>query len=90
MPARELSRFIALGLLKEATRQEGDEEDGEGEPIYIPVDSTAIRSIAWSPGNVITVEFNRGGTYYYDGDRDLFDAFAAAPSKGGFFNAHFK
>jgi hypothetical protein len=88
MAARELTRFIALALLKEATK--GDEESPEGEPIYIPVDSTAIRSIAWSPGNVITVEFNRGGTYYYDGDRDLFDAFAAAPSKGAFFNANIK
>jgi len=82
-----LAKLIAAGLLKKALT-EGDEE--ENEDITIPVSSSAIRSIGWRSDGVITVEFIRGGTYSYEGDRELFDAFAASSSKGTFFNQHFQ
>jgi len=82
-----LARLIAVGLLKRALTEDDDESS---EDITIPVSSSAIRSIGWRPEGVITVEFNRGGTYNYAGDRELFDAFVAAPSKGTFFNQNFQ
>jgi len=82
-----LARLIAVGLLKKALTEDDDEEH---EDITIPVSSTAIRTIGWRSDNVITVEFIRGGSYSYEGDRELFDAFVAAPSKGEFFNSHFQ
>lgn len=72
----------------------GELED-KGEKIHeisLPVSSTAIRAIGYRGSEdtgVITVIFNRGGAYDYEGNLDLFKAFAAAPSKGGFFNANF-
>jgi hypothetical protein len=66
------------------------EELGIPKEINLPVSSSAIRGIGWRRGNIITVDFIRGGTYSYDGSFELFQAFAAAPSKGAFFNANFK
>ncbi len=48
--------------------------------------STAIEELHWRNGE-LTVTFTTGRIYVYRGvPRDLFDAFAAAPSKGTFFN----
>jgi|SRR5215471_10928478 len=59
--------------------------------IVVPVNSTAIRLIAYHPSDHnISVEFMRGGTYEYEGSMALFIAFALAPSKGQFFNEHFQ
>lgn len=68
----------------------GGPDSDEPEDITIPVASTAIRSIGWRRDGIIIVEFNQRGTYTYDGTYELFQAFVAAPSKGGFFNRHFK
>jgi len=68
----------------------GEETPELPEDITIPVSSSAIRAIGWRKEGVIVVEFNARGTYTYDGDYQLFQAFLAAPSKGGFFNAYFK
>jgi KTSC domain len=70
---------------------EGNEEP-EQEDIVLPVSSSAIYAIGWQRGNIITVHFKRGGhlLYTYDGTYELFQAFAAAPSKGKFFNEHFR
>ena len=62
----------------------------ELESIDVPVLSTAISSISYRGDDTITVVFKRGGTYTYDGDKALFLMFAAAPSKGQFFNEHFQ
>lgn len=65
------------------------EAEGE-EEITVPVSSSAIRSISFRPSdNVITVEFIRGGSYDYEGTRELFEAFVGSSSKGEFFNSHF-
>ena len=59
--------------------------------IVIPVDSTAIASIAWAPEDqLIIVVFHRGGTYSYPGDEVLFGEFALASSKGQFFNKNIR
>jgi len=85
MPA--FTRLILAGL---AAIRPGYEDHDDLEEITIPVDSTAIRTIGWRGDGVITVDFVRGGLYSFAGTKDLFDAFAAAPSKGAFFNQHFR
>ena len=58
--------------------------------ITIPVSSSAIRSITYHIAGIITVDFVKGGSYDYVADETTFMAFVTAPSKGAFFNAHFK
>jgi hypothetical protein len=82
-------RLLASGIA-EALIEEGMEKLGEKfEDITVPVNSSCIRSIGWKSGDIITVDFIRGGEYHYEGDKAMFQAFVAAPSKGAFFNAHF-
>lgn len=74
--------------------QGGEETAAEGaealKDVTIPVHSTAIRSIGWRHDGTITVEFMQRGTYTYDGSFELFTLFISSPSKGRFFNEHFK
>jgi hypothetical protein len=78
----------ALGIAAKEAGLEGalDEE----KPEFTPVNSTAIRGIGYRPKDTIVVEFVRGGTYSYDGPYELYQAFIHAPSKGQFFNNHFR
>ena len=53
----------------------------------IPVESTAIASVAYSPEAVLDVEFTSGATYrYFAVPEQLFHELLAAESKGAFFN----
>lgn len=72
--------------------REGEEELDPTEPMdaYYPVHSTAIRAIGWHKPDTITVEFMQRGTYTYDGSYELFLLFINSPSKGRFFNEHFR
>lgn len=64
---------------------------GDDAPVYLPVDSSFIRAIQFDPPDTITVHFSdTGKSYSYSGSRDLFDEFAAAESKGAFFNANIR
>ncbi len=95
---------IAAGVLSETLTTEaagadlvgglarfGIEASIEGEGITVPVDSTAIAAIGYELGTV-TVTFHRGGSgsYSYPASPEEFIAFLLAPSKGAFFNAHFR
>lgn len=88
MSATEMKMGYALrAMISEAGEAEGEQVPEE---LTIPVSSSAIRSIGWRNDGIITVEFNARGTYTYASDYATFVAFAAAPSKGGFFNQHFR
>jgi hypothetical protein len=53
----------------------------------IPVNSTAIASVAYSADAVLDVEFTSGATYrYFAVPAQLFHEFLSAQSKGVFFN----
>jgi hypothetical protein len=81
-----IGRLIGAGIAKDLL--EGAEEDLEEQTV--PVSSSCIRAIGYRSDGVITVDFIRGGTYSYEGSKELFLAFLAAPSKGQFFNSHFQ
>lgn len=55
--------------------------------IRIPVNSTAIAAVAYSPEAALDVEFTSGATYrYFAVPAQLFREFLSADSKGAFFN----
>jgi KTSC domain len=67
----------------------GSEYDGTED---IPVDSSAISSVRYSEvDNIMNITFSSGREYALNGvDRDTFDRFMAARSKGNFFNSQMK
>lgn len=69
------------------------ELEAKGQSVMLPVSSEAISAIGWdADAEEIIVVFHRGGdkTYTYPGSVEEFAAFAMSPSKGQYFNAHFK
>lgn len=53
----------------------------------IPVDSTVIAALVYSPEAALDIEFTSGATYrYFAVPAQLVHEFLAAASKGGFFN----
>lgn len=89
--ARTVATAVAVGA--EATERARDylgQDQGEEGELVENVNSSCIQQLRYRDG-VITVVFFRGGhrIYTYPGDQRLFEAFANAPSVGGFFNTHF-
>jgi hypothetical protein len=55
----------------------------------VPVDSSLISSVAYSPQATLEVEFRSGSVYrYFLVPQAVFDQLIAAPSKGTYFNRH--
>lgn len=85
-----LASEITEDLIGLATASIPKQFEGEDIPEQsTDVSSSAIARIGYKDG-AISITFNRGGTYVYAGDYELYRAFVVAPSKGRFFNAHFK
>lgn len=59
--------------------------------LSVPLNSSFIASASYRPG-IVTVVFRRGGSISYDYPctEEEFIAFVLSPSKGTFFNAHFR
>lgn len=57
-------------------------------PVTLDVESSFIDSIGWD-GSILTVNIG-GNSYWYPSDSEQFAAFAAAGSKGQFYNAEVK
>jgi hypothetical protein len=87
--AAEDSEASLMSALAERLGIPFNPEQGE---LSIPVASSAIAEIGFRVPDTITVVFKRGGSQSYDfpGSIEEFAAFALSPSKGGFFNAHFR
>jgi len=57
----------------------------------IPVDSSVIAAVAYSPEAVLDIEFTSGSRYrYFAVPVRLVHDFFSADSKGAFFNRHIK
>ena len=74
-----------------------DEGAGLGTSPYdgtqdIPVSSSAISSVRYNEEDqTLNITFTSGREYELPGvDRDTFDSFMSAPSKGSFFNSRMK
>jgi hypothetical protein len=89
LTAEDDSAASLMSALAERLGVPFNPEEGE---ISVPVNSSAIAEIGFRVPDTITVVFKRGGSHSYDfpGSVEEFVAFALAPSKGGFFNAHFR
>jgi hypothetical protein len=57
-----------------------------------PVSSSMIASVGYlARSRMLEIEFVSGSIYrYLDVDKEVYDDFMEAPSKGTFFNAHIK
>ncbi|WP_299205800.1 KTSC domain-containing protein [uncultured Tateyamaria sp.] len=54
------------------------------------VNSSAISAIDWN-GGTLSIWFRQSGRYDYFGvPESVYEAFLAAPSKGGFYNDHIR
>jgi hypothetical protein len=89
LTAEEDSSVSLMASLAERLDIPFDPARGE---LKVPVNSSAIAEIGFQPPGTITVVFKRGGSISYDfpGSVEEFSAFALSPSKGAFFNAHFR
>lgn len=84
-----IGRLIGAGALRAAGTALAKDQLEDLQDQTVSVSSSCINTIGYHDG-VIVVEFKRGGTYSYEGSPELFAAFVAAPSKGEFFNSHFR